>query len=226
MIDTKIICKGETMSLLFKMKWGNIPAVCVSFILVLFFVLTPLYTEAEQTPEQNIKTFNAALLQAMKKGDELGYAGRYKLLQPVIEDTFALSFMADASIGRYARTINKEQRRVYLKNYAQWTIATYAGRFDGYSGERFDVLSASKPVRGTVTVVSRLTKSDGDEIDFYYLLRDIEQKWRVVDIRITGVSQLALTRSQFINILKEKGFDGLISMLKEKTRGFSQGKGN
>lgn len=218
--------KEKRMSRNAEMQRRNV----VTYLIVLFFacclLMSPPPTGAAQSPEGSIKTFNAALLEAMKKADELGYAGRYKLLQPVIEDTFALSFMADASIGRYAKTINKEQRRVYLKNYAEWTNATYAGRFDGYSGERFEVLSESKPVRGTVTVVSRLTKSDGDEIDFYYLLRDIEQKWRVVDIRITGVSQLALTRSQFINILKEKGFDGLISMLKEKIRVFSQGKGN
>ncbi len=201
-----------------------------AYLLFLFFagclVVSPIRAEAAHSPRAAIKSFNLALLDAMKKADELGYSGRYKLLEPVIEDTFALPFMADASIGRYAKAINREQDRVFLKYYTDWTVATYAGRFDGYSGERFDVLSESKPVNGTVTVVSRLTKSDGDEIDFYYLLRDIEQKWRVVDIRISGVSQLALTRSQFTSIFKKKGFDGLMAMLKEKIRSYSQGKGN
>jgi hypothetical protein len=41
---------------------------------------------------------------------------------------------------------------------------------------------------------------------------------------VSGVSQLALTKSQFLGVLKDKGFDGLISMLREKTRGFSEGK--
>jgi len=41
---------------------------------------------------------------------------------------------------------------------------------------------------------------------------------------VSGVSQLALTKSQFLDVLKDKGFDGLISMLREKTRDFSEGK--
>ena len=120
--------------------------------------------------------------------------------------------------------MKEEQRNLLLKTYIEWTVATYAGRFDGYSGERFEVASESEPVQGTVTVVSRFIQSSNEVIDFYYLLRRIEGRWRIVDIKISGVSQLALTRAQFTGILKEKGVDALIAMLREKIRGFSQSK--
>ncbi len=199
--------------------------VCLILVLAIACVLSPLYSEAEPPPRQTIKTFNATLLEAMKKADELGYKGRYALLAPVIDNSFALSFMADVSLGRYGKTLTEEQRRSYLKAYTEWTVATYAGRFNGYSGERFDIVSQSKPEQGIVTVVSQLEKSNGEEVEFDYLLRRVEGKWRVVDIHISGVSQLALTRSQFTSVIKSKGFAGLMSMLKEKIGYFSQGKG-
>ena len=54
--------------------------------------------------------------------------------------------------------------------------------------------------------------------------QDGSQVGRIVDIRISGVSQLALTRAQFAGILREKGLEALIAMLREKIRDFSQNK--
>jgi phospholipid transport system substrate-binding protein len=171
-----------------------------------------------------IKTFNAALLEAMQKAGELGYAGRYKLLDSVVRESFALSFMANQSVGKYWKTMKEEERNLLLKVYTEWTVATYAGRFDGYSGERFELASESEPAKGTVTVISKFIQSNNEVIEFYYLLRKVEGRWRIVDIKISGVSQLAMTRAQFTGILKEKGVDALVAMLKEKIRGFSQSK--
>jgi phospholipid transport system substrate-binding protein len=207
-----------------RMGSENIPVYCMMLLIALSFVLSPLKSPAAPSPEQTIRTFNAALLEAMKRADEFGYKGRYALLAPVIDDSFALSFMADLSLGRYRKTLTEEQHRSYLKTYTEWTTATYAGRFDAYSGERFEVVSQSKAERGTVTVISKLVKSSGDEVEFHYLLRNVAGRWRVVDIHISGVSQLALTRSQFTSIIKNKGITGLMSMLKEKIENFSKVK--
>ena len=186
---------------------------------------TPQGGRAEQPgPKQTIQIFNVALLDAMKRADELGYAGRYTLLEPIIKDSFALSFMGTQSLGRFWKTLTEEQRTLFLKTYTDWTLATYAGRFDGFSGERFEVVSESAPAQGTVTVISKLIESNNEAIVFHYLMRKVEDRWQVVDIQILGVSQLALTRAQFTDVMKNKSFDGLISMLKEKTAGFAQPK--
>ncbi len=178
-----------------------------------------------QSPGEVIKTFNDTLLEAMKKTDQLGYSGRYKLLDPVIKDSFALSFMAVQSLGRYGKNLKPEEKDLLIKIYTDWTIATYAARFDSYSGERFGVVSESGSKQGTVTVISKLIKSNGDEVVFHYLMRKVEGSWRIVDIQIRGVSQLALTRAQFVGVLRDKGLSGLISMLKEKIRGFEKAGG-
>lgn len=192
-------------------------------LLSAIFISSGSYASAEiRGPGEVIKNFNAALLEAMKKADQLGYSGRYKLLDPVIRDSFALSFMAQQSLGRHGKSLKSEERDLLIKMYTDWTIATYAARFDSYSGEKFEVVSESNPSQGTVTVISKLIKGNGDEISFHYLMRKIEAAWRVVDIQISGVSQLALTRAQFTGVFREKGLNGLISMLKEKIRGFEK----
>lgn len=173
-------------------------------------------------PAAVIRNFNAALLEAMKRADELGYTGRYMLLEPIIKDSFDLSFMAVQSVGKYGKNLKPQERDSLSKSYTDWTVATYAGRFDGYSGERFDVVSETGPVQGTVTVTSKLIKQNNEEVVFRYLLRKVEGIWRVVDIQISGVSQLALTRAQFTGAIKEKGFKGLISMLREKIKQFQR----
>ena len=48
---------------------------------------------AQSGPSEAITKFNAALIESMQRAKELGYTGRYKLLEPVIKDSFALSYM-------------------------------------------------------------------------------------------------------------------------------------
>ena len=44
--------------------------------------------------------FNDALLAVLKDGERLGYPGRFKRLQPVMQETFELDFMAEKSLGQ------------------------------------------------------------------------------------------------------------------------------
>ena len=199
---------------------------CIISLIV--FVCTALLTitgEAEQQgPSDVIRKFNSCLTKSMKEAEKFGYSGRYKILEPVIKDSFALSYMAPISVGRYWKNLNEKERCLFLETYTNWTIATYAGRFNDYSGEKFEVTSESKPERGIVTVISKLIQPQKEDIEFYYKLRKLEDKWQIVDIQISGVSQLALTRSQFVSVIKNKGFDELISTLRNKIKDFSQGE--
>jgi phospholipid transport system substrate-binding protein len=196
-----------------------------SLIFLCVFFCTANVKAEQYGPSDVIRKFNDVLLECMKKGGELGYSGRYKLLDPVIRDSFALPFMVSVSTGKYWKTFTEKDRNLLLKNYTEWSVATYAGRFKNYSGQQFKIVSGSKPVRDNAVVESKLIDSDGEETDFYYKLRKIEGRWLIVDIQILGVSQLALTRSQFVSVIQKKGFGALISMLKEKAENFSKGKG-
>jgi len=198
-------------------SWHIFAVISGSILFACLFFL-PVTGRAEQRDaEASVKRMNSALLESMKKAKDIGFRGRYKLLDPVIHDVFALPFMGEVSMGSYWKSLSQEQKKLFLAVYTDWTITSYAANFDGYSGESFKIREGQKSRGNTVTVLSDLVRPHEESIDFNYSLRRVQDKWRIVDIRIEGVSQLALTRSQFISVMKNKGFDGLISTLKEKT---------
>ena len=86
-----------------------------------------------------IRAFYDALLAAMKQADQLGVRGRYDKLAPVIRATFDLPAMTRIAVGPDWTAIPPEQQTALLDSFARMTIATYANRFDGYSGESFEV---------------------------------------------------------------------------------------
>jgi phospholipid transport system substrate-binding protein len=197
----------------------------LSSAIMMCIAVSPLYGDVDKTGASDvIKSFNAALLESMKGADDLDFSGRYRILEEVMKDVFDLSFMARKSAGRHWKKLTPDQKKLLYEKYAEWSISSYAGRFDHYKGEQFNLLTEEKYSRGTITVVSQLKKASKVPVDFHYRLRKKDSKWRIVDIHIAGVSQLAVTRSQFVSIIKKDGFDELIRKLEDKINEFSESK--
>ena len=129
-------------------RWIIWAHLVVPVCLFLFFSFVSFSGAQQSSPRAVIQKFDEALLESMKKADQLGFQGRYKILEPVMKDTFAFRFMASKVAGRYWATMNKDQQDTFLTTYTEWSIATYAARFNGYSGERFDPPVESGPATG------------------------------------------------------------------------------
>ena len=103
-----------------------------------------------------------------------------------------------------------------LALYGRYVAAVYATRFDGYSGERLEVLGEQKIKRGTM-VKSQIVKSDGEPVSINYMVHDNAVGWQVRDVYLTGtISELATRRSEFATILRSGGIDSLIASLNKK----------
>jgi phospholipid transport system substrate-binding protein len=216
----------EETKMMFK-KRSRIFLKIIGPVLFACFIFLPLTGAAEQKgAEEVVNRMNALLLENMKSAQALGFSGRYKLLDPVLRDVFALSYMGEKCLGSYWKDLSPEQRTQYLELYADWTISSYAGNFDSYSGEIFESWEGQQIKKDMVSVVSKLVKPNAGAIEFDYTLWRFRDKWRIVDIRISGMSQLAMTRSQFVSVMKNKGFDGLLAILKEKIEDYRAGDTN
>jgi len=65
--------------------------------------------------------------------------------------------------------------------------------------------------------VTKLHVPGSEDVVLNYRLRAVEGGWRIIDIYLKGtVSELALRRSDFSSILKQKGFPELTAALDQK----------
>jgi len=180
----------------------------------------PAWAEIEATDAAvtRIRVFYDALLSVMKQADKLGIRGRYDKLAPTVRSTFDLAAMTRIAVGPEWNSIPPEQQVALIDNFTQMTIATYANRFDSYSGERFEVDATAEPRNTGRIVHTKLFPSTGDPVTLNYLMRGSGDGWSVVDVYLTGtISELATRRSEFGAILKSGGPNALIDSLRQQT---------
>ena len=164
-----------------------------------------------------ITGFYSVLLDTMKAAHRLPVKARYERLEPAVRATFDLAAMTRIAIGPTWTTLTADEQRDVTQQFSRLTIATYANRFDGFSGERFDVDSAVE-TRGQNRVVhSKLVLTQGEAVSLNYLMHDSGQGWKVIDVYLGGtISELATRRSEFGAILRSGGAAALIVSLRDR----------
>lgn len=175
---------------------------------------TPAFAESSDPAASRITSFYGSLLDTMKQAKQLGVKGRYEKLSPVLAKTYDLASMSRLAVGPSWSALTPQQQAAIVNAFTRMTIATYASRFDGFSGEQFQILETSDRPNGDKIVKTQIVKSDGDTVPLNYLMRKSGAEWKIVDIYLDGtISELANRRAEFGSILKSGGPDALVVSL-------------
>lgn len=180
-------------------------------------LLSALAAEAAASPTEVIDGLHQKLLVTMKDAQRLGIDGRYKQLAPVLEQSFDFERMIAAAAGSYWANADESQRRKLLNSFVHLSITTYAARFNGFSGESFEVIGERQGPRDTMLVDTRLNRTDGPPVAITYVLAEREGMWKIVDVLLDkSISELAVRRSEYNQVLRNGGPESLARNLDEK----------
>jgi phospholipid transport system substrate-binding protein len=193
--------------------------------IALVALLGPLPSRAQgATPTSVVESLHDILLTCMKDAEQLGYHGRYQMLEPVLNRSFDLDFMARKSVGRHWKNLDEANQQRWLQTFERLTTANYAGRFDGYSGQSFETLGEEPAAHETVVVRTKLVLPDDDDVQLNYRLHQNGESWQIVDVYLNGtVSELALRRSEYASVLKRGDFDTLVAQVDQRVADLAQG---
>ena len=164
------------------------------------------------------RTYCDALLAEMKTAKAMPIRKRYEQLDPAIRTMFDLPEMSRIAVGRDWDGLDAKDQQIIVDAFSRFTIATYANRFDGYTGEHFEV-DPKPEVRGDNKVIhTTIVKSDGGKVALNYLMMPTGNKWQAIDVYLSGtISELATRRSEFSSLLKSGGPTALVERLKAQT---------
>ena len=198
-------------------KFRALGASIAAFLLV-SIAMPPMAANAQaDSPETTISGLNATLLSTMKQAQSLGVSGRYQVLLPVLTKTYDTPLMARLAVGQSWSTLQPAQQAAITDAFRRMMIATYAKRFDGFSGETFQIVDISNRGTADKMVKTHIIQSNGKPVAINYLMRKSGPEWKIVDVYLDGtISELASRRAEFATILQSGGPDALIASLKKQ----------
>lgn len=136
-----------------------------------------------------------------------------QLVVDLIVPHFDFDSMSRFVLARHWRTASMEQRHDFSAGFQRLMINAYAGSLLDYTGQQVQFLSERPGPRSDLLMVrSEIVPNDGGpRISVDYRMRRIKDQWKIIDVKVDGVSLLATYRSSFDATVRDRGLDVLIA---------------
>jgi len=192
------------------------PRVSLVLCAVLSMALTDWACAAAGDPAATqVEALTAALLKSMKAGPAESMAERYKALEPVIEQAFALPLVTRLAVGPDWANFSPQDQQAVIAAFSRFTTANYAHNFRDFDGQKFE-MDDNVATRGADKIVAtRIIPAHDVPVSLLYRMREVDGAWRIIDVYSNGVSSLALRRSDFAAALASGGAPALLAYLQK-----------
>jgi len=140
---------------------------------------------------------------------------RRQTLRAIADEIFDWEEMAKRSLGIHWKERTPEEKKEFVKLFADLLDRTYMGKIEKYSGEK--IAYDSETIDGKYALLESkiLTKND-TEVAVNYWLMNKNGTWWVYDVSVEGVSLIKNYRTQFNEILARSAYPELVKKLKSK----------
>ena len=176
----------------------------------------------DAAPDQLVKTVTLEVVELITKDKEIQAGNRAKLVQLIdakVLPHFNFSAMTALALGQSWNKANPEQKKRLTEEFRTLLVRTYASALAAYSEQKFDFRPLrAKPSDTDVTVQVRVLQPGSQPVPIDYSMEKTASGWKVYDVMVGGVSLVANYRTEFNNVVRESGIDGLIKNLNAKNR--------
>ncbi len=180
-----------------------------------------------ESPAQIVEQLQGGILQvdvelAAAARDITSYNRRVLALTPLVDATHDLAYMARMTIKSHWNTLDDDQRKQFVSAFGALSVATYASRFRDLANIRFRIVSERPMPRGRVEIQTELIEDNADIVALNYVLHETDHGWRIINVLADGVSELALKRTQYQQILKTQDFAALVQHIEQQRTDLAQ----
>ena len=136
-------------------------------------------------------------------------------IRAIVGEFFDFAVLSQLTLGRNWKKFKPDQQKEFVKLYRKLLENVYMGRILEYSDEKVEfakeIMLSEKKAEVQSNVMTKST-----EIPINYRLVLLNNKWKVYDVIIEGVSMVKNYRSQFNELLAKESPDNLLKTLREK----------
>lgn len=137
-------------------------------------------------------------------------------IEQLAYERFHFATMSRLVLGRSWRSFDEAQREEFMREFRTLLSRSYGERINRYEQEKVEILKVRDEPRGDVSVVTRIVGGAADGIEIIYRLRERDERWGVIDVKVEGVGLVANYKAQFKELLGNGTPEDLLARLREK----------
>lgn len=193
-----------------------------SFLFIFIGLFVPLAAPAQEGPDVLVKTVTLEVVDLIAKDKDIKAGDRAKLVSLIdakVIPHFNFAAMTALAMGQNWRKAAPEQKKRLVEEFKTLLVRTYASALAAYSDQKFDFRPLrAKPSDTDVVVQVRVLQAGAQPVPIDYSMEKTPEGWKVYDVMVGGVSLVANYRTEFNNVVRDSGIDGLIKNLDLKNR--------
>ncbi|WP_455378575.1 MlaC/ttg2D family ABC transporter substrate-binding protein [Petrachloros mirabilis] len=135
-------------------------------------------------------------------------------IEDIIRQRVDYEEMAKRALGAPWSTLSEQDRQEFVSLFVQLLRDTFAGRITEHHDEQVVYLGEYREDMYAEVQTQLQGRKIDTPIDFRLINR--QAQWRVYDIVIDGASIVSNYRSQFMSIIREVSYIGLVSKMRQK----------
>ena len=136
------------------------------------------------------------------------------LINDTIVPYFDFTKMSQLTLGNEWEKLDGASRELFVTNYQQLLINTYATALTKFDNQSIDILNAKTGKNPNIAAVpTRINLTNDKPMSITYMMMNGAHGWKVVDMSISGISIVKNYRATYASEIRNGGFDELMRKL-------------
>lgn len=187
--------------------------------MLLALPLSALAQSASDEPEGAqafIEALSASALEAWTD-PALSKAEQVQKFRDLLFEGFEVEIISKLVLGRHYRSASPELVAEYQDVFPRFIIAELTKRIGDYENESIKVTGTAPAGRVDIFVRSTIDlPQSGGKRDADWRIRKVDDEFKIIDVKVDGVSLVVTFREQFSAKINDIGLDGLLVELKQR----------
>jgi phospholipid transport system substrate-binding protein len=181
---------------------------------------------ADTAPDALVKDVTLEVVHIIKSDKDIQSGDRKKivdLIEAKVLPHFDFTSMTATAVGLKWRKATPEQKQRLTEEFKTLLVRTYASALAAYSDQKFEFRPLhARPSDTDVMVQVRIVQSGAQPVSIDYGMEKTASGWKAYDVAVGGVSLVANYRTEFGNVIRGQGIDGLIENLHAKNESLAR----
>jgi len=185
----------------------------VCWFLILLFALSPGRGAWAGAPSDQLRTGIDGVFKILGDPELEGDAKlnqRRTAIVTVASEIFDFGEMAKRSLGPYWAQRTLAERGEFVRLFTAVVEHSYISKVDQRGAGKMTV--HGEQIDGEYAIVrTTIPLSSGQEMPIDYRMHNIDDRWRVYDLTVDGISLVANYRAQFNKIIRTSSYEALVA---------------